>query len=168
MVAQASVAHLIDRPECTYTIVTGRMGEHCDKPDEALLCIANAAEFGVSAALRAQCREKGVNARVLEMRLGTVVKRDAAYENPAFPGWPAHNASEVARFWAHNIARGRAGEQGVVQVGERELGQPHAAGPAAHTIGGKQREQVPGETEMGGKRREQQVPIQMGGGAKEV
>ena len=129
VVAQATAPHVIDRAEASYTIVSGRMGETCEAPEQALLCIANAATFGVAAALRAQCHQSGVSARVLELRLGVVVKRDDAHENPGFPGWRAHNASSVASFWAQKVALGRAGgEEAVLPVGERELGQaPEAA-----------------------------------------
>ena len=121
VVAQAAVAHVVDRKESSYTIVTGRMGQRCEKADEALLCIANAASYGVASALRAQCREHGVKARIPELRIGCVVKRDQAYENPAFPGWAAHNASAVARYWARSVASNPAAEE-VIQCTEEQLG----------------------------------------------
>jgi hypothetical protein len=88
--------HLTDSQECSYTLVTGRMGEECMKTDEALLCIANAAAYGVSAALRAQMSDANVSARVNELRIGAVIRRDDATDNPAFPGWPAQPASRLA------------------------------------------------------------------------
>jgi hypothetical protein len=121
IVAQAAMAHVNNSAECSYSIVTGSMGQRCEKPDEALLCIANAASYGVASALRAQCRAEGKHARVPEMRIGCVVKRDAMMENPGFPGWKACNASDVARFWAQQVARNSQASD-VVHVGEAELG----------------------------------------------
>jgi NAD(P)-dependent dehydrogenase (short-subunit alcohol dehydrogenase family) len=121
VVAQAAVEHVVDRKESSYTIVTGRMGQRCEKSDEALLCIANAASYGVASALRAQCRDHGAKARIPELRIGCVVKRDQAYDNPAFPGWQAHNASTVARFWARHVA-GDPGAEEVIQCTEEQLG----------------------------------------------
>jgi hypothetical protein len=96
VLAQACIPHLIDKQESSYTVVTGRMGEECMKTDEALLCIANAASFGVAAALRAQMVDAEVAARINEVRIGAVIRRDEAEENPAFPGWVAMPASRLA------------------------------------------------------------------------
>ena len=153
VVAQAAVAHVIDRKESSYTIVTGRMGQRCEKADEALLCIANAASYGVASALRAMCRERGVKARMPELRIGCVVKRDSQYDNPAFPGWPAHNASSVARFWARHVAQ-NPGVEEVIPCTEEQLG----------ALPQKGQRQQQGQGAVGGKAKEVPVSQHQGGG----
>ena len=153
VVAQAAVAHVIDRKESSYTIVTGRMGQRCEKADEALLCIANAASYGVASALRAMCRERGVKARMPELRIGCVVKRDSQYDNPAFPGWPAHNASSVARFWARHVAQNPDVEE-VIPCTEEQLG----------ALPQKGQRQQQGQGAVGGKAKEVPVSQHQGGG----
>jgi NADP-dependent 3-hydroxy acid dehydrogenase YdfG len=96
VLAQAAMPHLKDVELSSYLIVDGRMGEECLKTDEALLCISNAAIYGVAAALRAEAGEARVAARVAELRVGAVIRRDDAGENPAFPGWRALPASGLA------------------------------------------------------------------------
>jgi len=96
VLAQAATPHLKDVESSSYLIITGRMGEECLKADEALLSISNAAIYGVSAALRAELSDARVAARIAELRLGAVIRRDSADENPAFPGWRAQPASALA------------------------------------------------------------------------
>ncbi len=74
IVSQACMPHLLDRPQSSYTIITGRMGEECMKTDEAVLTIANAA---TGATVRgAELRDAGVLARANELRIGAVIRRD--------------------------------------------------------------------------------------------
>ena len=96
VLAQACIPHLLDKQDSSYSVVTGGMGEECLKTDQALLTVANAASYGVAEALRAQLNEAGVTARVNEMRICAVVRRDDAVDNPAFPGMPAVPSSKLA------------------------------------------------------------------------
>ena len=110
VLAQAAVPHLKDMSSSSYLIISGRMGEDCLKPDEALLCISNAAIYGVSAALRAETEEVRVAARVSELRVGAVIRRDEAGENPAFPGWRAQPASALASVLVDAMHNARGGQ----------------------------------------------------------
>lgn len=111
--------HLTDAQECSYTLVTGRMGEECMKTDEALLTIANAATFGVAAALRAELRDAGVLARANELRIGAVIRRDDSPENPAFPGWRAEPASRLASVIVAEMLGDKT--QAVIRVDEADI-----------------------------------------------
>ena len=111
--------HLKDIPSSSYLFVTGRMGEECLKVDEALLCISNAAIYGVSCALRAETEEARVAARVAEIRVGAVIRRDEAGDNPAFPGWRALPASSLASVIVDAMRHARGGQ--VLRVSEEMI-----------------------------------------------
>ena len=119
VLAQAAMPHLKDTPSSSYMFVTGRMGEDCLKTDEALLCISNAAIYGVSCALRAESAEVHVAARVAELRIGSVIRRDDAGENPAFPGWRAQPASALACVIADAMLNADGGQ--VLRISEEMI-----------------------------------------------
>jgi hypothetical protein len=119
IVAQACLSHLLDSEESSYNIIDGRMGEECLKVDEALLCIANAAVFGIAAALRAELKAARVNARFNELRIGAVIRRDAATDNPAFPGWRSYPASQLASVLVSEMQGER--REDVVHIEEEDI-----------------------------------------------
>jgi hypothetical protein len=119
VLAQAAMPHLKDTPSSSYMFVTGRMGEDCLKTDEALLCISNAAIYGISCALRAESAEVHVAARVAELRIGSVIRRDDAGENPAFPGWRAQPASALASVIADAMLNADGGQ--VLRISEEMI-----------------------------------------------
>ncbi|KAL4434627.1 hypothetical protein ABPG77_002750 [Micractinium sp. CCAP 211/92] len=91
--AQALTPLLREDAASSYTVITGRLGEHCNMPDGALFCIVNAAVFGMVQALQAELRSKPQ--RVNELRIGAIVRRDSEAEHPHFPGRKSHPASLV-------------------------------------------------------------------------
>ena len=111
--------HLLDRPASSYSIVTGRIGEQCLKVDEALLCIANAATYGVAAALKAEAAHARVAARVNELRIGAIIRRDDAADNPAFPGWNALPSSKLASVIVQHMCGDV--DQATLHISERDI-----------------------------------------------
>ncbi|KAL4447498.1 hypothetical protein ABPG75_004717 [Micractinium tetrahymenae] len=106
--AQALAPLLKEEAGSSYTVITGRLGEHCNMPDGALFCIANAAVYGLVQALQAELRSKPQ--RVNELRIGAIVRRDGKAEHPHFPGKRSHPASLVGAQ-AVAIAAGSQSEE---------------------------------------------------------
>lgn len=80
------------RPGGAYLVATGKLGQACSAPDLAAYTLASAAVYGVVNALRALAEsetdgEKGV--RVLELRLGLVLRCDEDPSHEQFPSSPS-------------------------------------------------------------------------------
>lgn len=97
----------------TYTIVTGRLGECCTWDKTALLTVANAALYGVVSALQEEYASG--RPRVIELRIGGVVRRDWEAGHPDLPGTQAYPASLVGKA-AVRIARNQTGRHGQVRL----------------------------------------------------
>lgn len=96
---QIASGSIRDSPTSSWTIVTGGSGAKCEAADTALLTIGNAASSGVAAAAIKLWEERKKKSRFVEARLDTVVKRDTATCNAAFPGREAVNASALAQWY---------------------------------------------------------------------
>lgn len=91
--AQALAPLLREAPGSSYSVITGRLGEHCNMPDGALFSVANAAVYGMVQALQAEFPDRPQ--RINELRIGAIVRRDSEKEHPSFPGKKAYPASMV-------------------------------------------------------------------------
>lgn len=85
-----------DSSKCSFTFISGLLGERCHMPGCAALSVANGALYAIARAFEAECSENH-KFRINEVRIGALMKKDGKSEHPFVVGGTAYPSSLVGK-----------------------------------------------------------------------
>jgi NAD(P)-dependent dehydrogenase (short-subunit alcohol dehydrogenase family) len=119
--AQFLIPLLKNDPSCSFTVVTGGLGEICLAPPLALTTLANTNEIGI--VLGIQSEQKLKKFRVNELRICAFIVKDGEHSNHHVPGITGGaNTSVLASVFHERVISNHDTRDSVVRISTTDLG----------------------------------------------